>query len=103
MNFVGTNIFGKTLGLVGAGRIGEVAHYAKALGLEVLYTDERRNERLETLYVGNLGGEAFDLPFRIGFAELAFCDREFEILFCVVLRVERGISRMIRFAGGSTK
>ena len=51
MNFVGTNIFGKTLGLVGAGRIGErVAHYMKALGLEVLYSDERQNERLETLY-----------------------------------------------------
>lgn len=48
MNFVGTNLFGKTLGLVGAGRIGErVAFYAKGLGLSILYTDTRVNENLE--------------------------------------------------------
>lgn len=46
--FVGTDIFGKTLGLVGAGRIGErVARYCKALGMQVIYTDVSRNERME--------------------------------------------------------
>lgn len=51
MNFVGTNIFGKTFGLIGAGRIGErTAHYAKALGLEIIYSDTRVNDRLESLY-----------------------------------------------------
>ena len=48
MNFVGTNLFGKTLGLVGAGRIGErVAFYAKGLGLSIVYMDTRANETLE--------------------------------------------------------
>lgn len=48
MNFIGMDIFGKTLGLVGAGRIGEqVAHYSKGLGLKIIYTDVVRNERIE--------------------------------------------------------
>lgn len=51
MNFIGTDIVGKTLGLVGAGRIGErVAHYAKGLGMTIAYTDVARNERLEREY-----------------------------------------------------
>ncbi|MEK9181534.1 MAG: D-glycerate dehydrogenase [Patescibacteria group bacterium] len=51
MNFIGTDIFGKTLGLVGAGRIGEkVAHYAKGLGLKIIYTDIVRNEKIEKEY-----------------------------------------------------
>ena len=49
MAFVGTNLIGKTLGLVGAGRIGErVAQYAHGLGLSILYTDGRVNQALET-------------------------------------------------------
>lgn len=48
MNFIGTDIFGKTIGLVGAGRIGErLAHYARAMGLKVIYTDVVRNDRIE--------------------------------------------------------
>ncbi len=48
MNFIGTDVLGKTLGLVGAGRIGErVAFYAKGLGLTILYTDVVRNDRIE--------------------------------------------------------
>jgi len=51
MNFIGTDIFGKTIGLVGAGRIGErLAHYGKAMGLKVIYTDVVRNDRLEKEY-----------------------------------------------------
>ncbi len=47
-NFIGTDILGKTLGLVGAGRIGNrVAHYARALGMQVIYHDTVRNEQLE--------------------------------------------------------
>lgn len=48
MNFIGTDILGKTLGLIGAGRIGErVAYYSKGLGMKILYTDLVRNERIE--------------------------------------------------------
>lgn len=48
MILIGTDLLGKTLGLVGGGHIGErVAHYAKALGLKIIYTDVKRNERLE--------------------------------------------------------
>lgn len=48
MNFVGTDILGKTLGLIGAGRIGErVAYYAKGLGMKIVYHDINRNEKLE--------------------------------------------------------
>lgn len=49
--FVGTNIVGKTLGLVGAGRIGErVAKYCHGLGLSILYSDVGTNETLEKEY-----------------------------------------------------
>ncbi len=48
MNFIGTDILGKTLGLIGAGRIGaQVAHYASGFGLKVIYTDLKRNEQIE--------------------------------------------------------
>ncbi len=48
MNFIGTDLLGKTLGLIGAGRIGErVAHYSKGLGFKILYTDVNRNEKIE--------------------------------------------------------
>jgi len=48
MNFIGTDILGKTLGLIGAGRIGaKVAHYASGFGLKVMYTDVKRNEQIE--------------------------------------------------------
>ncbi|HTK33505.1 MAG TPA: D-glycerate dehydrogenase [Candidatus Paceibacterota bacterium] len=48
MNFIGTDILGKTLGLIGAGRIGgQVAHYAKAFGLKIIYSDVKRNDAIE--------------------------------------------------------
>ncbi len=48
MNFIGMDILGTTLGLIGAGRIGaRVAHYATGLGMKVLYTDIKRNEDVE--------------------------------------------------------
>jgi len=48
MNFIGTDILGKTLGLIGAGRIGEkVAKYGKALGMKILYTDVVKNDCVE--------------------------------------------------------
>ena len=48
MLFVGEDLLGKTLGLIGAGRIGSrVARYAKGLDMKVLYTDTARNEKLE--------------------------------------------------------
>ncbi len=48
MHFIGTDLLGKTLGLIGAGRIGErVAFYAKGFGMKILYTDVKRNERIE--------------------------------------------------------
>lgn len=47
-NFIGTDVLGKTLGLVGAGRIGsKVGYYSRGLGLKVLYYDVQRNEMLE--------------------------------------------------------
>lgn len=51
MNFIGTDILGKTLGLIGAGRIGyRVAHYSKSLGVKIIYYDISRNEKLEKDY-----------------------------------------------------
>lgn len=48
MNFIGTDVLGKTIGLVGAGKIGErVAHYSNGLGLKVIYHDVSRNEKIE--------------------------------------------------------
>lgn len=48
LQFVGGDITGKTLGIIGGGRIGQ-AFAMKSRGFEmpVLYTDERPNERLE--------------------------------------------------------
>jgi len=49
MNFVGMDLLGKTLGLIGAGQIGRrVAHYCKGLGMKIIYTDVVRNEKIES-------------------------------------------------------
>lgn len=52
MNFVGTDLQGKTLGLIGAGRIGErVAHHAsQGFDMNVIYYDVTRNEKIEKEY-----------------------------------------------------
>lgn len=51
MNFIGTDVLGKTILLVGVGRIGsKVAQYASGLGLSVIYTDVVRNTEIEEKY-----------------------------------------------------
>jgi len=51
MGFMGETVFGKTLGLIGVGRIGSrVAHYAKGLGMNIIYLDENKNEQIEAKY-----------------------------------------------------
>lgn len=48
MNFIGTTVTDKIIGLVGVGQIGgRVAHYAQSMGMKVVYTDVVRNEKLE--------------------------------------------------------
>lgn len=60
MLFIGTDLRGGTLGLVGVGHIGtEVAHMAiRGIGMKVVYSDVVRNESLEkeygALYVDNI-------------------------------------------------
>jgi glyoxylate reductase len=52
VNFVGTDLEKKTLGLVGAGKIGErVAHHcARGFEMKVIYYDVMRNEKIEKEY-----------------------------------------------------
>jgi glyoxylate reductase len=48
LQFIGGDITGATLGIVGAGRIGAaMAAKSKGFGMTVLYTDARRNEAFE--------------------------------------------------------
>jgi len=48
MMIVGTDMYGKTLGIYGLGRIGlAVARRAKGFGMKVMYNDAIRNERAE--------------------------------------------------------
>lgn len=48
MNLVGTQVSGKTLGIIGAGRIGRaVAQRAKGFNMNVIYTDEKVNPGFE--------------------------------------------------------
>jgi glyoxylate reductase len=50
MNFIGFDIRGKTLGLIGAGRIGErVGRQASELGMNIIYFDRGQNDSLESL------------------------------------------------------
>lgn len=56
---LGQDITGRTLGIVGAGRIGENAAFkmAKGFGMKILYTDLRGNPELD-----KIGGKKVDLP-----------------------------------------
>jgi len=57
---LGTDLSGKTLGIVGLGRIGlRVAlHAAKGFEMKILYTDEKRNEQFERDFSAK-GGSVF--------------------------------------------
>jgi len=58
MMFLGGDITGKTLGIVGAGRIGAaMALKSRGFGMRVLYADVARNEELES----DLGAQWVDL------------------------------------------
>jgi glyoxylate reductase len=58
MLFLGVDVAGKILGIVGAGRIGAaVARRSVGFGMRILYTDIRRNETLEN----ELGAARVDL------------------------------------------
>ena len=47
----GNDLFGKTIGIVGAGRIGSyVAKLAHGFGMKILYYDIRKNETIESNY-----------------------------------------------------
>ena len=51
LHFLGIDLKGKTLGLVGTGRIGErVAELASAIGIKIIYTNLSRNTHLEELH-----------------------------------------------------
>ncbi len=52
MILIGTDLFGKTLGILGAGHIGErlAMHLNKGFGMPVLYYDVKRNDVLEKEY-----------------------------------------------------
>ena len=49
MIFMGTDLSGKTVGLIGAGRIGErvAYHLAKGFDTDIIYYDTRPNEKIE--------------------------------------------------------
>ena len=58
MMFLGQDVWGKTIGIIGLGRIGSaVARRAKGMNMRILYYDIRRNEKLER----ELGAEYVDL------------------------------------------
>ena len=59
LQFIGGDVTGATLGIVGSGRIGTaMALKSKGFHMKVLYTDEFRNEVLEK----ELGAEKVELP-----------------------------------------
>jgi glyoxylate reductase len=58
LQFIGGDVTGRTLGVVGAGRIGQAfALKSRGFGMPVLYADERPNETLEK----ELGARRVDL------------------------------------------
>lgn len=57
--FLGSNVYGKTLGLIGAGRIGRaVAHRAKGFDMNIIYHNRRR---LETKLEHEIGAKYVEL------------------------------------------
>jgi glyoxylate reductase len=67
---LGCDIFGKTLGIIGAGRIGKaVGLRSRGFNMRVVYVDERRNEVLES-HVGAQRVELDDLLLAPDFISL---------------------------------
>ncbi|MCD4819757.1 MAG: D-glycerate dehydrogenase [Candidatus Cloacimonetes bacterium] len=63
MLLLGNDIFGKTLGIIGAGRIGTaVAERAFGFKMKILYTDNKINKNIET----NLGATKLELNELLG-------------------------------------
>jgi glyoxylate reductase len=49
MNLIGSHVSGKTLGIIGGGRIGKaMAQRAKGFNMKIIYTDIQRNQDFET-------------------------------------------------------
>ena len=63
MLLLGSDLFGKTLGVVGSGRIGSrMAYYAvKGFGMKVLYTDVKQDESFEREFDTNFFNNIDDL------------------------------------------
>ena len=56
MDFLGVDVFGRTLGIIGAGRIGTaVARRATGFAMNILYHDEAPREQIETLGARRVG------------------------------------------------
>src|SRR5262249_56603073 len=66
--FVGADVHGRTLGIVGLGRIGEaVARRAQGLGMRILYTKRRRLAAAAGYALGLTHPRRHDLPPQPGF------------------------------------
>ena len=71
MLFVGGDFRGKTLGLLGAGKIGEkMACRARGFGIETIYYDVRRNETLEKEYGAKFFGTVEEVLKQSDFVSL---------------------------------
>lgn len=58
LQFLGVDVFGQTIGIIGAGRIGSaVARRATGFGMRILYTSRQHRQEMDAL-----GGEFVDLP-----------------------------------------
>ena len=68
---LGTDLSGKTLGVVGLGRIGSrVAYHAvRGFDMKIIYTDEKRNEQFEKEFSAG-GGKEFNAKYTENLEEL---------------------------------
>jgi phosphoglycerate dehydrogenase-like enzyme len=79
--FQGTNVFGKTIGIIGAGRIGAgVARRASGFGMSVLYFDAEAKPELEK----GIGARRADLPGLLA-------EADFVSINCALTDATRGL------------